>query len=217
MTDIEPAGSGNLPALATTPALEIGGADVALPRVYIGQSSSDQVQDGRVKFGDIFVALGQDDPEPVVVAEVDTDDELLFHVLGMKRGKSVSHDGKLDLYQYDDPNAPAEAWVTYNYVVALPEVDENMPFKMLWTRSQTPAAKQLNLVLAKNGSRGPAWINAFRVKTAFRSSEKGRWYVPIVRPVEADPANVEIAANLAAIATDATDTEFGSGGEEPAI
>jgi hypothetical protein len=217
-TEVAETTGAGVPALVSTPAIEIDAGDVALPRVYIGQYSSDQVVDKRVEFGDIFTALGQDDPAPNVVHNVDTEDGVLLHVLGLRKGKSLSQDGELELFAFDDPNAPPEAWVTYQYVVALPEVDQELPFKMLWTRSATPAAKQVNLVLAKNASRGPAWLNAFRVTTAFRSNEKGRWYVPIVRPVDADPEHVELCESLAALAADTPqDTEFASGGDDPAI
>jgi hypothetical protein len=201
-TAVERAAEAQVPALVQTPALEIGAGDVALPRLYIGQSMSEPVQDGAVEVGQLFTALGQDDPEPQVVSDKGEDaDGVLVHVLGMTRKKSLSKDGELELYDYDDPNAPPEAWVTYNYVVALPEVDPDLPFKLLYTRSATSAAK---------------WINAFRIKTAFRSNEKGRWYVPRVSVVEADPANVEIAEKLASLVGN-QDTEFQSSGDEPAI
>lgn len=217
-TAVEQAVPASVPALVTTPALEIEASDVQLPRLYIGQFSSDQVQDEKVKVGELFTALGQEDPDPQVVSAKGEDAAgVLIHVLGMRKGKSLSKDGELELYAYDDPEAPADAWVTYNYAVALPEVDQELPYKMLWTRSATPAAKQLNLVLSKNAGSGPPWTTAFRVRTAFRENEKGKWYVPRVSVVEADEDNVTVAANLAALIASQPATEFKSGGDEPAI
>lgn len=207
-----------VPALASTPSLEIEANDVALPRLYLGQFMSKHVQQQRVPAGSIFTALGEDDPDPQVLWEVDGKDKPIVHVLAMRKGKSLSVDGELSLYAYDDPNAPPEAWTTYNYVVALPEFDQDQPFKWLLTRTGTAAAKQINLILVKNASRGPAHEVAFEVDTQWRENAKGEFYVPRVHQVEAKEENVAIATGfLGLLAGVQDDIDSTGSGDEPAI
>lgn len=218
MTDeiaVRPSG---VPALSATPALEITADDVALPRLKIGQAMSNIVQeaDSPVGLGDIFTSLGEDDPDAQVVYEVGADEGLLVHVLSMTRGKSVSEGGELIIFDYNDPDAPADAWVTYNYVVVLPEHDVTIPFKWLLTRTGRPAAQQMNMVLARNSASGPPYEQAFRVTTAQRENKKGKYYVPRVRHVEADAEHVAACKVLSdMISPDAA--SLAATGEEPAI
>lgn len=205
-----------VPALVNTPALELTAEDVALPRVYLGQFSSGHVQDGNVPAGCIFSATGADDPDPQVLWEQGGGDGPLFYVLGLHKGKSITVDGELEFFDYDDPNAPADAWVTYNYIVFLPEVDTDVPFKYLLTRSGKPAAQQINMVLAKNVAKGPPWIHAFRVVAAERSNKKGKYFVPRISVVEPDEAHVARADVLAAMVAGQT-ANVQATGEEPAI
>lgn len=208
-----------VPALVTTPALEIGAEDIALPRLYIGQYMSDAVKDRNIDVGagDIFVASGKDDPDPQVLWVSGSDKPgPVVHVLSLRRGKSISEGGELVLFDYNDPDAPPEAWVTYNYMVAIPSFDEEIPVKWLLTRTGKPAAQQMNTVIKKNEGRGPAWLNAFEVTTDMRENKKGEYFVPRVRKVEADDASVKVAESLAAVVA-SQPIESYSNGDEPAI
>lgn len=224
-TEIEQRTS-NLPALAPTPALEIGADDVALPRLYLGQTSSDFFKDGLVPAGCIFTAAGKDDPEPNVIVEgegkppvVSLDNGPRFYVLGMRRGKSITIDGELFTYAYNDPDVPAEAWTTYNYALAMPGVDPDVPVKFLLTKSGQGTARAINTVLKRNEAKGPPWEIAFQLGTREQSNKKGKWFTAIVRHVEADPAEVEIATNLATMVSgaDVGRVDAAATGEEPAI
>lgn len=205
-----------LPALAPTPALEIGHEDVALPRIKVGQFQSKQVQEELVAAGCLFASSGADDPEPDVLYKHGDDQGLLFHVLAMRKGKSVTVEGELYTFAFDDPSAPADAWVTYNYVLCLPEHDDQTPYKFLMTRTASPAAKQINAVLLRNQGRGPAHALAFRVETAKKENDKGRFFVPRVRPVEAQAAHIAAADSLAAMIAGTT-ADVQATGVEPAI
>jgi hypothetical protein len=220
-----------VPAAPTVPdlvqpreALDIGQADVALPRIKIGQPQAAAVQEGTVPAYSLYAATGSEDPEPVILHELDSGDEgVLVHVLAMRKGKSLTEDGELQTWAFDDPAAPPEAWVTYNYVLALPEHDPDVPYKMLFTRTASPAAKQINTVLQRNAGKGPSFMTAFRITTQKREKQQGsstyRWGVPRVRSVEADQEGVDISAalyrqisdSLGAVATTAPR------GDEPAI
>jgi hypothetical protein len=221
-TELE-AQRGGVPALVNTPALEIGAEDVALPKLYLGQFMSEHVQEGRVPAGSIFSATGSDDPDPIVLWEqpkgkAAAKDGPVFYVLGLRKGKSVSDGGELQLFDFNDPAAPPEAWVTYNYTVAIPEADEDVPYRWLMTRTGAPSAKGINTVLKRNSVRGPAWINAFQATTKQRENTKGKFFVPVISTVEADPKAVEIAERLAVmISGSSADVQAASPGDEPAI
>lgn len=187
-----------VPALNSTPATELTAEDIALSTIKLGQSVSDLVEDGAVPKGSIFAATGSDDPDPQILWEQGKPDGVVFHVLDLRKGKSVSEDGELTLFAYDDPEAPASAWVTYNYVVALPEVDEDMPYKLLLTKSNKPAAQTINTVLAKNVGTPPHEL-AFTMDCVQRENAKGKYYVARVRHTEATPEGIELANKLAQI------------------
>lgn len=189
----------NLPTLAHTPAMEITAEDVALPRMKVGQYMTEQVKQQSVQFGDLFVSLGEDDPDPIILASLGDEKGAIIHVLDMYKGKSLSEGGELTLYDYDDPAAPPEAWVTYNYTVAIPEADDYLPCKWMLTRTGRTTAQQINTILKKNEAAGPAYVNAFEVTTIKRENAKGEFAVPRVRLVEAEPKNIEIASKMAEI------------------
>lgn len=205
-----------VPALAPTPAFDIGTEDVALPRVYLGQYMSDHVKEDRVPKGSVFTATGPEDDDPQVLWTGENDAPVRVHVLSLERGKSASIDGELEMYAYDDPDAPAEAWTTYNYVVCLPEVDESLPFKWLLTRTGQQAAKNINLIIMKNEKTKPPYANAFDLTAKKRSNAKGEFFVPRVKPAEADDAHVKIAAEMATMLSGQS-AEVKATGEEPAF
>lgn len=212
--------SSAVPAMVHRPALEIDGGDIALPRLYIGQFMSDAVKDGIVKAGSIYAATGQDDPDPQVLAAgdpkvgVSRENGITIHILGMRKGKSFSDGGELQLFDFHDPAAPKEAWVTYNYTVCIPEVDAEVPFKWLLTKSGAATAKSMNMVLMKSGA--PAHEVAFKFWTAKRENQKGEWFVAQAARVDADPANVETAERLSAMVAGHT-AEYNSTAAQPDI
>lgn len=193
-------------AVRQAPPLEIESSDVSLPTIKVGQHMSNAVQEGLVAFGDIFSSVSKEDADPAILCPfTETESGLKFHVLGMTRGKSASIDGELQTYAYDDPEAPRDAWVTYKYVVAIPDHDTVLPYKLLLTKTGAPAAKQINLLLMKNS--GQAWDLAFTLHAAKRENAKGKYCVLQVRQsvpskpaeVKAHEANVAIAGDLAQI------------------
>jgi hypothetical protein len=172
---------------------EISAEDIALPRVKIGQFMSQAVQDQLVKPGAIFSSLGQDDAEPATLWKPGDKKGLLMHVLQLRKGWSLMQDGNLETWRFDDPTRPDDAWATYDYTVCLPEVDPDLPYKFLFTRTGRSAAQKINLQL----KRAPqAHEIAFRVESLERSNDKGRFFVPRIVNEPADKKNVAAAADL---------------------
>lgn len=182
-----------VPDLVRPRGLELGAEDVALARVKIGQFMSSVVQEKLVDAGQIYASTGQDDPEPLIIDEEDA----IFYVLDLKKGKSWSPEpGTLQRYDFDDPDAPADAWVTYDYLVSFPKIETLMPFKLMLTRTGLPAARQINSVIAKAAPQ-PHYSLAFQLRTIQRENKKGKFYVPQVFRVESDDADVKVAESLA--------------------
>ena len=217
-TEVEQTSPAQVPALYSPPPLDITSDDIALPRIYIGQFMSQHVKDKAVNVGDVYAAAGPDDGDPQVLwaSGSDAAKAPVFHVLSMQRGLSATINGELQRFKVGDPSAPEDAWITYNYVVALPEVDPSVPYKFLLTKTGRPAAKQVNLVLSKNAGTGPAWNHAFALTSAKRENQKGEFYVARVQNVEAKPENIAIANELALMVSGQAD-EYHATGEEPAI
>jgi hypothetical protein len=210
-----------LPALAPTPAVAgLTGADVALPKLYKGETQSNAFKDDLVPKGCIYVASGGDDPEPQVIWEQGKADGVLVHVLDLVKGKSLQDaNDELQTWRFDDPEAPAEARTTYTYIVALPEVDEDIPVKLLMTKTSTGTAKRINFELLKAQGQPLAYRITAVEKKAEKGGQKFQWYIWQEQKVEATPENIAIAERVAQLVTSApADIERTSGpGNEPAI
>lgn len=203
-----------VPALAPTPAIELTAEDIALPRIYLGQYMSKAVKDQLVKPGSIYAATGADDPDPHVLST--GADPVRVHILALHKGKSYSDGGELQLFDYNDPSAPPDAWTTYNYTCYLPEGEDGMPYKWLLTRTGRNTARQINTVIKKNEAAGPPWINAFDLTTQKRENAKGEYYVARVSVVAAEDDHVKAAEELAAMIAGSS-ADYGSTGDEPSI
>ncbi|MGZ6854892.1 MAG: hypothetical protein ACXVGC_12660 [Mycobacteriaceae bacterium] len=204
-------------------ALDIDQNDVVLPRIKFGQPNATFVQDGNVPAHCLYATSGQDDPDPVILHELGDEEGVLVHVLGMFKSWSLSKDGELETWAFNDPDRHPDAWVVYNYVLALPEHDPDVPYKMLFTKTASPAAKQINTVLARRAASGPSFMTAFRITTDKREKQLGnstvRWTVPRVRSVDATQDGVDISASLYSQIAGSIDTagQSSTSNDEPAI
>lgn len=200
MTSSEVATTGSqVPDLVRPSASQITAEDISLSKIYVGQFITKAVTDELVKAGDIFAATGQDDNEPQVLVKKGAKEGLRFHVLGLRKGRSLSVKGqKLRTFAFDDPEGiELGAGVTYTYTVALPDVDPDVPFTVLFKRSGSPAARKINTVIMKHQISGPQHEVAFELTSSERESDDGKYYVPQVRQLEARPDDVATAAELA--------------------
>lgn len=189
----------SVPALAPTPATTIDAGDIAIPRLYVANYMSEAFKHKLVEFGDVFKALGPDDTEPETLWSLGSDDPgVLIHVLHLRKAKSwsESNGAPLQLYDFDDPSAPADAWTTYTYTLFLPEVDPDMPARMLLTKSGKPTAQKINTVLMRNAAAGPSWATAFRLTSVKRQNQKGEFAIAQVALAQADPKHVQQASEL---------------------
>lgn len=222
-TDVATTTPAGLPALPPTSALDgIDAGDVTLPRIKLGQPQADLVINDSVPKGCIFKIDGREDEYPEVLLAAGDEAGLLVHVLGIRKGLSISIDNELTTWAFGDPDAHPDARVTYDYALYLPEHDTQVPYKMLMTSTATSTAKAMNTVLKRNEARGPAYANAFRITTKLRQAEKNgqkfSWFVPIAKTVDADQAHVAEAGQLAGmIAGSSIEQQAPAGDSGPAI
>lgn len=204
-----------VPQLAATPSLELDADDILRRRVYIGQPLTHSVTEQRAKSGDVFVAAGAEDPDPEVLYTGPYDAEknpgVLFHVLNMRKGKSLKVGNDFMVYPFNDPDnpAPKEADTTYNFDLVLPEHDEDLPYKFTLSRSGRGTALKIIDVLVRASINGPLYNSAFHMWSIEKSGSVGKWYVAQVKPAKANKKHVEIAASL--------DTMFGPQTAQPAL
>ncbi|MGZ6570497.1 MAG: hypothetical protein ACXVHB_05790 [Solirubrobacteraceae bacterium] len=189
-----------VPALAPTPATTITAEDIAVPRLYVANYMSEAFKRKRVDFGDVYLAQGADDTDPQVLWSLDSNEPgVLVHVLHLRKARSWDggvKGGPLDTWSFEDPAAPQEAWTTYTYTLCLPEVDAEMPARMLLTKSGKPVAQKINTVLARNAAQGPSFINAFRLTSAKRQKDQNEWAIFQAQSTQADPDHVRQAGEL---------------------
>ena len=178
---------------------DVDASDFQLPKVYICQPLTKAVQEEIARPGDVIVAVGPDDPDAEVVVESKNPGEgLLFQILRLDKGKSFSEQGgQLQTWRFDDPESHPDAWTTYSYTVALPEVDPDMPHKLLLTKSNQGTAKRINMLLGKTVQRGGNLYDvAFRLTTQSKQNDKGKWHVAVVKQVEATDDGITTAEAL---------------------
>lgn len=221
---VEKAATPQVPALVNTPtsAMEIDAADVQLPRIRIAQGLSGAVTEQLVKFGALYSSVGKEDPEPVQLAEANSEESIVIHVLGLRKGKSRHNKetNELETWDFNDPNAHPDARTTYDYTVSLPEVDPEVPHKFLLKGTSTAAARLINTVLSKAGGVLPRPDLAFRITVVTRKNAQGQAYgVARAQHVDAVEANVEAAAALASLVAAAPSSSAveQSNGNAPAI
>lgn len=210
-----------LPALYTPPALDIDGDDITLPRMYMGQGMSAAVTDGDMKVGDLYIALGPDDPDPEVVWQQGSDKPgVLVSVLSLKRGWSLNRDNDLFTWDYHDPDRDPEARPTWDYMLAVHEPAQDLPVKFLLKGASTSSAKQMNLVLRKAQLSGtPAYAVGFWVAALRRTRSESRGSYAAARVTRAELTDEQIAkaAELAEMVASAPQAKAPAPADEPEI
>lgn len=174
----------NLPAQRYEGAdAEITAEDISLPRMKFAQGSSDVVLEGLVPYGSIYTTLGQGDADPHVIARAGKGEDgrseaVLFYVVGLRKGYSWTDENN-NLQR--SRTAPEDVEFnrvsrTFDYVVVLPEVETELPFKFLMTGLWGgQAAKQLNHLLKKAAASGPSYDVPFELTAKKSKNAKGHF------------------------------------------
>lgn len=213
----------SVPALANTPSsMQVDADDIQRRRLYIGQPLSGAVTEGIAKNGDLYVSAGQDDPDPQVLWTGKYDSQknpgIVVHALRQSKSWTYAPDNNtFEKYDFTDTERPEGCDKTYDFEFAIPEVDEELPYKFSMRRSNAGAGRKMIDVLIRNSISGPIYQTAFRLWTAQKETKSGsKYWVVQLTPVDADPKNVTIAEGLSSLVTPGTQTVVTSG-NTPAI
>lgn len=192
-----------------------GGLDsrhVTLPRLYKGETQSNAFKAGLIQAGCIYIGQGADDPDPVVVATKPFTDEsegetVRAHILQVKLGLSRKQQGRpLETWEYNDPTAPLDARETFDFTLALPEVEDgaDIPVKVLMSSTSTQTAKRINFPLLRlnDEERWPelAWDLSIKKRTKTEGGQTNTWFVWQARQVAKEDVpeeHVKLAKGLA--------------------
>lgn len=186
-----------LPAQRYDAADEIGAEDVPFPRMKFAQKSSDDVDAELVEYGAIYTRIGAGDVEPVTVSEptgkeigTQSSPAVRFYVLGIRTGYSWRDENDQFQRSQFPPDNLTVAKVqaaghrvdkTYDYTVAMPELDSEMPYRFLLTGAWGgPAARLLNLMLKRAAQNGPSSEAAFEVVAEKGKNAKGMFSKAVV-------------------------------------
>lgn len=172
--------------------------DVRLPRMKLAQLSTKLVEAGVATYGQVFVAYGQDDLEPVVLAEApkaqgELGPEVLFYVLDVEKGYSYTDPNKrlgrtqdgsypdLSLVKDGDPRNVRR---TYDYTIVLPGAFEDLPVKFImhgqWGGQ---AAKSMNTRIALANRKGVAMHEQpFKLQVKKTQNDNGAFAQAIIAP-----------------------------------
>lgn len=177
--------------------------DLLFPTLYVAHSSSALYESTNAKTGDIIRALNADDPEAEVVqAQKDQGDGLLIFPLSWHKSWSLSDGGgNLQTWAFDDPARDPKARIVYNIVMAVPELDANVPFKMRFTGASTNAGKAI-VTHASIDPERPLVERPYHLTTITKRAEGlAPWgVVQVVRELDPPKDAVKIARNLAPLA-----------------
>jgi hypothetical protein len=181
-----PEGSAALPELYDSADM----ADIQLPEIRVQQKTSDMVENGTTKFGDVVLSLGSDDVDPVfLIGGPEKRESFKGYIIGRKKFAASTGQSTGDGFHFhqtaerdeDDP----DSWVGYFFMIALPEFDRDIPARIMLWRSGRFAAKKINFFVAKAlKEQGPAPHVSFGVER--KENAKGSWYQLTVQLIQAD-------------------------------
>lgn len=182
-----------------------------VPSVYLMQGLSTAVQDGIAKPGDVLLALGASDPAPTFLIGKDPQtgesrDSFTAFVIA-RRISYARYSGAdmdwLDKAEYDAARLAGDrdAWVNYHYILAIPEVDDLLPARILLTKTGgTRIARQINTLLDRQiraGNTDPIAVK-FTVKTDVGKQSGQKYFAFQVALVSGDPQGLAAARAMQA-------------------
>ena len=193
-----------LPALGYNPAADITAGDIPTPRIKLAQMKNVADSDGVLKIGDIFTMEGAD-IVPITVP-------VRFYLLDAFKGrqyKDTNNDVQRIQKGEPDPDLslvlegkPWNIYDTTDFTIAVPSVDQLLPFKLFLANrsSGRQARKLLNLHILKSSAAGEDFrLTPFELSTTVERNSEGTWATAVVRLANAPAA--EVQKELEAVAT----------------
>jgi hypothetical protein len=178
--------------------------DVTIPRLAIGQPTSKRVQDGEMKFGDLYnTVTGQvyrdTNGKPFIEFIVvqfrkqrilwESDNKGIAH---MSNDGKVANDGKICATEcpfnaYEWSEGPKGERISpkctqfFNYISVLAPFQSTFPIAISMGRTNAKAAKKLNSFIMNTQQDIFAWV--YSASTEIKENQKGRFGVFVIKPV----------------------------------
>lgn len=197
-----------LPAVRTTGTQDLTAADVAFPRIYVGQAKSPAVEAKAAQTGDIYLANDGNDLDPIIVAP--EGESVTVYLLGrpnkyLERKEDKRNNIEFGRWAIDNPDAPppgreSGVYTVYEYPIAVPGHEDDLPVRLTLKRSGVPAARKLNTALLRQGS-NPPYDLAFELsaREQFNAASQSKYQVFAVKAVDGTPEGRKVAENLYSI------------------
>jgi hypothetical protein len=176
-------------------------ADIVIPQIRVVAELSTAAKGGKnavAAAGDIILANGADDPEPVHLISDTAGETFDAYIIGRRPFAATTSGGSFEFQDERDPDDP-DSWNGWIFDVALPEHDEVLPATwMLWKTAGAMAAKNINTMIDRALASGDYDPICIRVSVQEKTSRQGgfKYYAPVIRPGERAPGGVTIAKQL---------------------
>lgn len=201
-TAVGKAASADLPAMQAPSGMDgIDFSDLAMPRVYFLQGTSQLVKEGVAKEGQVVMASSSDDPSPTFLIEDHATDSFVAYIIGVeKKAGFYEPDGirYTDDLTIDRSNPEHhDKWHIYDYTVAIPEHEGLLPVRMRMQRTAgKAAAKKINAIAFAAGGYGTPVpvVVTFGKKTGSRGHV---YWAPQIGPASATPTGLAVATQIA--------------------
>jgi hypothetical protein len=180
---------------------EVRLSDIQLPRIYVQQGQSNFVQAGLTEPGDVVLANGSDDPEPIHLIGGDAGDAFTCYVIGRERFAATTAGGGIEFQDQRDPNDP-DSWEGWFFDIALPDVDPNVPARwMLWKTAGRAAARAINTLIERKKFSGDTDPLCIKVRSSERTNKRGqKYHVPVISVGEPTDEGLAVARDLRILA-----------------
>ena len=180
--------TGALPDLYET----VEATDRQLPSIYLLQGLSQAVQNNIGKPGDVIVGLGADDPAPTFLIGGEAgSDSFTAYILDRRRSYArYPKGGQMEWLTKDEYDLARQAqerdvWVNWHYVIAIPEVDDFVPMRLMLSRTAgLKASKALNFLVDKSLAMGSMPVARFSVTEATSKTTGSKYSMLMVTSAE---------------------------------
>lgn len=180
----------------------VSAADIQFPNLYIVHGTSGFAQDGRARIGQVVMALGKDDPDPVILLEDPAKDSFTAYVVGRRDFAARITENEFEFQTARDPN-DRDSWAGYFYDLAIPEYEQLLPVSCMAVKTSWKwVIRSLNHIIQRAiATEGSSAIVAIKFSMTQHTSRNGtKYWAPQVGPTTPDPDELDIARQVQSFA-----------------
>ncbi len=213
-----------LPSMYTRQDDDFDSGSLSIRKVYLMQDRSGLVRAKVAQPGDVVVAHDSEDAgADFLIGGAEGRESYIAFILDYERFVARIDGGDFEYLPRDYQRGPDErdVWVGYNYLIAIPEVDEYLPVKQMFVKtSGTKVYQKINtyIKVAKGlGSQDPVAVE-FKVREFIGKASKQPYFALVPRQLTGDeipPGQLALAKQM--LAAGAHLEKFGAGEDTAAV